>query len=70
MLECYHCKDKARPDCISLPDGTGVCVCLELEDRKKHLGQPPLICYYKQFKESKYDKGNDNFNSLVYTEFI
>ncbi|XP_060566900.1 neurogenic locus notch homolog protein 1-like [Ruditapes philippinarum] len=53
MLECYHCKNKARRDCIGLPDGKAVCICLELEDPKKHLGKPPLICYYKPFKQTE-----------------
>ena len=55
MLECYLCKRVGREDCIGLPDGTAVCICLELDNNKKSLGNPPLICYYKMFKDCKYD---------------
>ena len=50
MLECYHCMRRGRKDCKGLPDGTAVCICLELVKRKRHLGKPPFTCYYKTFK--------------------
>ncbi|XP_045207822.2 neurogenic locus notch homolog protein 3-like [Mercenaria mercenaria] len=46
MIECWRCKKEARRDCIGLPDGTAVCVCLEMNPNEK--GNPPLICYFKK----------------------
>ena len=54
MLECYKCKKRGRTDCIGLPDGTAVCVCLELASNKRDQGLPPLICYYKKYLKRKY----------------
>ena len=51
MHECSKCRESALTDCISLPDGTALCVCVELE--KKMIAEEPVICYFNKAKERK-----------------